>query len=87
MKFRGAREPARIELLVQSILPALAEIDAHAEPAVQVAHAVEANIRWAMRQIAESPEGRARAAEGIYRVVGAIFEIATGRVRFLEHAW
>ena len=31
-----------------------------------------------MRQIAESPEGRARAAEGKYRFVGAIFEIATG---------
>jgi carbonic anhydrase len=87
MKFRDAREPARIELLVQHILPALSEIDEHADPALQVAHAVEANIRWTMRQIAESPEGRARAAEGAYMLVGAIFEIATGRVRFLEYVW
>jgi carbonic anhydrase len=84
MKYRNAGQPSRIELLVRNILPALGNIDEHADPAVQVASAVEANVRWTMRQIAESPEGRARAAEGVYMLVGAIFEIATGRARFLE---
>ena len=84
LKFSNVREPARIELLVQNILPSLEHVDEHAEPAAQVASAVEANVRWAMRRIAESPEGRARAAEGRYLLVGAIFEISTGRVRFLE---
>jgi len=84
LKFSNVREPARIELLVQNILPSLEHVDEHAEPAARVACAVEANVRWAMRQIAESPEGRARAAEGKYLLVGAIFEISTGRVRFLE---
>jgi carbonic anhydrase len=37
-----------------------------------------------MRQVAESPEGLARLAEGQYRLVGAICDIETGRVRFLE---
>jgi carbonic anhydrase len=83
-KFRNASEPARIELLLQSILPCLENIDENAEPAKQTRLAVEANVRWTMRQIAESPEGRARAAESIYRLVGAVFEIETGRVRFLE---
>ncbi len=86
MKFRHSREPARIELLLQSILPCLETIDENAEPAVQWRHAVEANVRWTMRQIAESHEGRIRAAEGVYRLVGAIFEIETGRVRFLDSA-
>ncbi|HLO25175.1 MAG TPA: carbonic anhydrase [Geobacteraceae bacterium] len=86
-KFRNAREPSRIEILLQNILPALGCIDEHAEPEEQAMRAVEANVRWAMKQIAESPEGRARAAEGVYMVVGAIFEISTGRVRFLESAW
>ncbi len=84
MKFRNSREPARIELLLQSILPCLEHIDENAEPVIQWGRAVEANVRWTMRQIAESPEGRVRAAEGVYRLVGAIFEMATGRVRFLE---
>jgi carbonic anhydrase len=86
MKFRKSREPGRIELLLQSIMPCLEHIDENAEPAIQWQHAVEANVRWTMQQIAESPEGRARAAEGVYRLVGAIFEIETGRVRFLDSA-
>ncbi len=84
-KFRHARHPERIELLVASILPALDGIDELADPEIQTAHAVEANIRWTMRQIADTPEGRARAAEGVYRLVGAVFEIGTGRVRFLNY--
>jgi carbonic anhydrase len=83
-KFRNAVHESRIELLVQNIMPSLENIDAHADPAGQIARAVEANVRWSLRQIAESPEGRARAAEGAYMLVGAIFEIATGRVRFLD---
>ncbi|HTP66582.1 MAG TPA: carbonic anhydrase [Geobacteraceae bacterium] len=84
MKFHNARQPARIELLVRNILPALEDIDEHAGREVQVEAAVEANVRWTMRLVAESPEGRARAAEGVYRLVGAVFEIETGRVRFLD---
>jgi carbonic anhydrase len=84
MKLGNAVQPSRIELLVRNILPSLENIDERADRASQVACAVEANVRWSMRQIAESPEGRARAAEGKYMLLGAIFEIATGRVKFLE---
>ena len=84
VKFRDARLPARIALLVENILPSLDAIDEHADPAIQVAQAVEANVRWTMRKIAESPEGRAREAEGIYRLAGAVCELSTGKVRFLE---
>ena len=84
LKFRNVAQPSRIELLVHNILPSLENIDKHADRTAQIACAVEANVRWSMRQIAESPEGRARAAEGAYMLVGAVCEIATGRVRFLE---
>jgi carbonic anhydrase len=83
-KFRDAMQPSRIELLIQSILPSLESIDEHADPKAQIASAVEANVRWSIRKIAESPEGRARSAEGAYMLVGAIFEIATGKVKLLE---
>ena len=49
-----------------------------------LAQAVEANVRWSMRQIVESLEGRERQAEGVMKLAGAIYEIETGRVRFLE---
>jgi carbonic anhydrase len=84
VKFQNAKVPSRIELLLQNILPGLENIDENAQPAEQARDAVEANVRWTMQQIADSPEGRARMAEGVYKLVGAIFEIATGRVRFLE---
>ena len=48
-----------------------------------LAWAVEANVRWSMRQILETPEGRERQTEGVLKLVGAVYEIETGRVRFL----
>jgi carbonic anhydrase len=84
VKFRNASVHSRIDLLLQKILPCLEEIDETADPKVQTMQAVEANVRWAMRQIAESPEGLARIAEGKFRLVGAICDIETGRVRFLD---
>jgi carbonic anhydrase len=83
-KFKGTQDRSRIQLLVDGLLPALAGVDATAEPATQLAQAVEANVRWTLRTILESPEGQARMAEGRMKVVGAIYEIATGRVRFLD---
>jgi carbonic anhydrase len=84
LKFRSAITPKRIEVLLQDILPCLETIDRDAEPGLQLKLAVEANVRWTMRQIAESPEGRARMEEGMYKLVGAVCDIETGRVRFLE---
>ena len=37
-----------------------------------------------MRQILETPEGREHQVEGRVKLVGAIYEIETGLVRFLE---
>jgi carbonic anhydrase len=76
----GSRQHSRIQLLVDYILPALAELN----PESMLAQAVEANVRWSMRQILESPEGRERQTEGHMKLVGAIYELETGRVRFLE---
>jgi carbonic anhydrase len=83
-KSEGTRHRSRIHILVENILAGLGEVDAAAPPEAQLSRAVEQNVRWTVRQIAESPEGRARIAEGTMRLVGAIYEIASGRVRFLD---
>jgi carbonic anhydrase len=83
VKFRGARERSRIEALLQNILPGLDGIDPSASPQDQLHAGVEANVRWTMRQILETPEARARQVEGVLQLVGAVADIATGRVRFL----
>jgi carbonic anhydrase len=84
VKYERVQQLSRIQFLVDNILPALAGLDPHLPPAAQLAQAVERTVRWTVRTIIESPEGQARAAEGRVRCVGAIYEIETGRVRFLE---
>ncbi len=85
-KLHGARERSRIEHLLQGILPALDGLDLGLPPDRLLAAAVEAHVRWTMRQIMETPEARDRQAEGVMQLVGAVAEISTGRVRFLEGA-
>ena len=82
-KFHGAQERSRIRLLVQNVLPALDEVDPQLPPQQMLERAVESNVRWSMRQLLETPEGHARMAEGRMKLVGAVCEIATGRVRLL----
>lgn len=79
----GASHPERIELLLQNIHPALADVDATRPPHEVLDAAVEANVRWSMRQLRETPEGRVRIDEGVIKLVGAVYELETGRVRFL----
>ena len=83
-KYRNVQHRSRIQLLVDSLLPALPEFDPKLSQQALLAQAVENNVRWTMRQIHESPEGKERLAEGRIKLVGAIYEIATGRVRFLK---
>ena len=79
----GAIHPERLARLLQNIEPGLGHIDPDLPPQAQLDAAVEANVRWSMRQLLETPEGQARIAEGVMKLVGAIYELTTGRVRFL----
>jgi carbonic anhydrase len=83
-KIQRVQQHSRIQLLVDSILPVLDGLDPGLPTAVQLAQAVESNVRWTVSRILESPEGQARMAEGRVKCVGAIYDIETGRVRFLE---
>jgi len=82
-KFEGARERRRIALLLKRILPGLQDLRPGRGADAQMKAAVEANVRWSMRQLRETPEGKARMAEGVLKLVGAVYELKTGRVRFL----
>ena len=48
-----------------------------------LAAAVEANVRWSMHQLMETAGGKNAVKKGA-RLVGAIYEIRSGRVRFLS---
>jgi carbonic anhydrase len=80
---QGRRERARIALLLERILPGLRGIDTTLPAKAMMSAAVEANVRWSMQQVLDTPEAQARQAEGVLKLVGAVYELTTGRVRFL----
>ena len=83
-KIEGARQLSRIQILVDGLLPGLPDVDPQLDPDTRLSRAVEANVRRTLGLIRNSPEGKARMAEGRMKLVGAIYELETGRVRFLD---
>lgn len=85
-KWKGTKHPSRIQVLVDNIVPGLSELDHRLSGAEQLARGIEANVRWSMKQLLETPEGKKAAHEGQKKLIGAVFEISTGRVRFLNES-
>jgi carbonic anhydrase len=83
-KRTGKREASRIARLLEDILPGLASVDPSLSDLAALDAAVEANVRWSMHQILETPEAKVRRAEGVLKLVGAIYQLKTGKVRFFE---
>jgi carbonic anhydrase len=79
----GAAEPRRIAVLLDNIIPALRDLPPSPVPEARLKAAVEANVRWSMHQVFDTPEGKARVAEGQMKLVGAVYDLETGRVRLL----
>jgi len=82
-KHEGEQFRSRVQLLLARIVPGLPELDPTLSPDERMSRAVESNVRHTIRQILDTPEGKARLAEGRLKVVGAVYEIETGRVRIL----
>jgi carbonic anhydrase len=77
-------EPEHIEALLQLIKPGLKGLDLNLERAALLRAAVEANVRWSMRQLSTAPEGARALRERLVSLAGGVYELATGRVRFLD---
>jgi len=78
-KLKGAKHRSRIQILVNNIIHGLSELGLHLSSQDQLAWAVEANVRWSMHQLMETPEAKQAASEGQKKLVGAVFEINSGR--------
>jgi len=81
-KFHGAEYASRVELLLQNILPALEGLDPRRSPDDLMQDAVEANVRHTVDSLLETPEAKSNRAG--MKLVGAVYELHTGRVRFLK---
>jgi carbonic anhydrase len=83
-KKEGVRYRSHIQVLVDNILSGLPELTPGLSENDQLASAVEANVRWSLRQLLETPEGKQAVQEGRAMLAGAVFQITTGLVRFLS---
>jgi len=77
-------EASHIRSLLRLIEPGLAGLDPASTGEARLRAAVEANVRWSMRQLAESPEGKRAVEEYGASVVGAVYDLESGIVRFLD---
>jgi carbonic anhydrase len=84
LKKTGAMQKSRIQFLLREILPGLEGLDLRQPPEALLRAAVEANVRETVRQLLATEEARARVEEGHMQLVGAVYELETGRARFLE---
>lgn len=76
-------EPEHIGSLIRLIKPGLNELDLGIDRDTLVSAAVEANVRWAMRQLNTLPAAVRAIREGRVTHIGAIYELSTGYVRFI----
>jgi carbonic anhydrase len=82
-KLKKAKEPERIEVLVKLIEPGLKDLDMKASYPAALSAAVEANVRWSVAQLAGLAGPKEAIRDGRVILAGAIYELETGRVRFL----
>jgi carbonic anhydrase len=82
-KHEGVQFRSRIQLLLESVLPGLPELDPQLPSEERLSRAVEHNVKWTVRQILNTPEAQARVAERSMKIVGAVYEIESGQVRWL----
>ncbi len=78
------KEPRFIAALLAAIEPGLTDLPADLKGAHRVHAAVEANVRWSMRQLAALPESQLALKRKRSALVGAVYDIASGAVRFLD---
>jgi carbonic anhydrase len=79
-----ANEPRLINDLTKLIIPGLKDIDPALAGAARLAAAVQANVYWAMEQLKQIPDGQIQLNDNKVKLVGGIYQLDTGRVRFLE---
>ncbi len=81
---QGVQHHSRIQILVDSIVPGLRPVNSQHAAEQRLQQAVEQNVRWSIHQLLATPEGKAAVDEGRAKIVGALYEIGSGRVRWLD---
>ena len=77
-------EPAEVVSLLYRIEPALAGMPENLPHDQQINHAVGRNVELAVRRLSRVPDLRHRISEGKIKIVGAVYDMHTGKVKMLK---
>ena len=77
-KVKKAKESERIEALLKLSEPGLKGLDLTLAPGPRLDAAVEANVRWSVRQLADLDGARVALKAGRIELVGAVYDLAGG---------
>ncbi len=80
----NVREVPAISKLLKLIEPGLKGLNLRLRIENRIAAAVEANVRWSLRQLAEHPVARRFFAEKRCFLTGGVYELSAGLVHFLN---
>ena len=83
-KMNKSKEPERIEALLRMIEPGLKDLDWKLAHTDLVAAAVEANVRWSLRQLTDIPAVRLAVKRHKIVLAGAVYDLKTGQVWLLK---
>ncbi|MEM9368242.1 MAG: carbonic anhydrase [Planctomycetota bacterium] len=77
-------EAAEVMQLLYQIEPAVITVDANLNRDERLSQSIENNVRMAVRRLSRVPDLRAGVTERKLQIVGAIYDMHTGKVRFLD---
>ena len=80
----STKERPGIKVLVDLIKPGLPTILPGDSSEQRINAAVEANVRWSIKQLAQLPEAKQALESQLVTLAGAVYELETGQVRFLS---
>lgn len=78
-----AKEPDEIQTLVSKITPALRNVATEGELKTRLAAAVDANVRWSVKQLNAVPDHAKAVREQRTLIMGCVYDLETGHVRTL----
>jgi carbonic anhydrase len=80
-----SKEPPAIVNLLKLIEPGLNDLAPTLKGEARLKAAVEANVRWSMKQLTELPEGMEALADKQFKLVGGIYDLEPGKLRVLPY--
>jgi len=81
-----AKEPPEVQQLIDDILVGLEKVKLPEDEKKRVAAGVEVNVRWSVQQLVDVLQERDPKGAVNVRIVGSVYELGTGKVRFLENS-